>query len=70
MKSPQRRLLVAGLAVRASSSVPGVFQPVKINGREYVDGGLVSPVPVKAARDMGADFVIAVDISDQPLNWS
>jgi NTE family protein len=54
-----------GMAVRASSSVPGVFQPVKINGREYVDGGLVSPVPVKAARDMGADFVIAVDISDQ-----
>jgi NTE family protein len=55
-----------GMAVRASSSVPGVFQPVKINGREYVDGGLVSPLPVKAARDMGADFVIAVDISDQP----
>jgi NTE family protein len=55
-----------GMAVRASSSVPGIFQPVKINGREYVDGGLVSPVPVKAARDMGADFVIAVDISDQP----
>lgn len=55
-----------GMAVRASSSVPGVFQPVGINGREYVDGGLVSPVPVKAARDMGADFVIAVDISDQP----
>ena len=55
-----------GMAVRASSSVPGVFQPVKINGREYVDGGLVSPVPVQAARDMGADFVIAVDISDQP----
>ena len=59
-----------GMAVRASSSVPGVFQPVKINGREYVDGGLVSPVPVKAARDMGADFVIAVDISDQPRDGS
>ncbi len=59
-----------GMAVRASSSVPGVFQPVKINGREYVDGGLVSPVPVKAARDMGADFVIAVDISDQPKHGS
>ena len=59
-----------GMAVRASSSVPGVFQPVKINGREYVDGGLVSPVPVKAARDMGADFVIAVDISDQPRHGS
>ncbi len=60
----------AGMAVRASSSVPGIFQPVKINGREYVDGGLVSPVPVRAARDMGADFVIAVDISDQPQHGS
>ncbi|MDP3785908.1 MAG: patatin-like phospholipase family protein, partial [Undibacterium sp.] len=39
-----------GLAVRASSSVPGVFQPVKINERFYVDGGLVSPVPVRFAR--------------------
>jgi NTE family protein len=55
-----------GMAVRASSSVPGIFQPVKINGREYVDGGLVSPLPVRAARDMGADFVIAVDISYKP----
>ena len=55
-----------GMAVRASSSVPGVFQPVSINGREYVDGGLVSPVPVRAARAMGADIVIAVDISNKP----
>ena len=55
-----------GMAVRASSSVPGVFQPVAINGREYVDGGLVSPVPVRAARAMGADIVIAVDISNKP----
>jgi len=55
-----------GMAVRASSSVPGVFQPVAINGREYVDGGLVSPVPVQAARSLGADFVIAVDISAKP----
>jgi NTE family protein len=53
-------------AVRASSAVPGVFQPVKISGREYVDGGLVSPVPVSAAHKMGADFVIAVDISNPP----
>ena len=52
-----------GMAVRASSAVPGVFQPVEINGRDYVDGGLTSPVPVQAARAMGADFVIAVDIS-------
>ena len=55
-----------GTAVRASSSVPGVFQPVSIRGREYVDGGLVSPVPVRFAREMGADFVIAVDISAIP----
>jgi len=52
-----------GMAVRASSSVPGVFQPVTIGGREYVDGGLVSPVPVRVARRMGADIVIAVDVS-------
>jgi NTE family protein len=55
-----------GLAVRASSSVPGVFQPVTINGKEYVDGGLVAPVPVRYARQMGADLVIAVDISSPP----
>ncbi|BCB27150.1 exotoxin [Sulfurimicrobium lacus] len=57
-----------GMAVRASSSVPGVFQPVTINGREYVDGGLTSPVPVKVARSLGADIVIAVDISSKPAN--
>ncbi len=55
-----------GTAVRASSAVPAVFQPVKINGREFVDGGLVSPVPVRFARQMGADVVIAVDISNPP----
>jgi len=58
----------AGQAVRASSSVPGVFQPVTINGNTYVDGGLSSPVPVRAARDLGADVVIAVDISAKPQN--
>ncbi|MFP5410102.1 MAG: patatin-like phospholipase family protein [Gammaproteobacteria bacterium] len=52
-----------GMAVRASSAVPGVFQPVSISGRDYVDGGLTSPVPAQSARAMGADFVIAVDIS-------
>jgi NTE family protein len=57
-----------GAAVRASSSVPGVFQPATINGREYVDGGLTSPVPVKVARNLGADIVIAVDISAKPRN--
>lgn len=55
-----------GTAVRASSAVPAVFVPVKIGGREYVDGGLVSPVPVRFARQMGADLVIAVDISAPP----
>lgn len=55
-----------GAAVRASSAVPGVFQPVKIGNATYVDGGLVSPVPVSFARKMGADFVIAVNISVQP----
>lgn len=57
-----------GMAVRASSSVPGIFQPVSINGHEYVDGGLVAPVPVRVARSLGAEFIIAVDISDKPLN--
>ena len=53
-------------AVRASSAVPALFQPVKIAGREYVDGGLVSPVPVRYARQMGADLILAVDISSPP----
>ncbi len=55
-----------GAAVRASSAVPAVFQPVRIGSREYVDGGLVSPVPVRFARQMGAELVIAVDISTPP----
>ena len=55
-----------GTAVRASSAVPAVFVPVKINNRDYVDGGLVSPVPVSFARQMGADVVLAVDISAPP----
>ena len=55
----------AGQAVRASSSIPGVFEPVKIGKGNYIDGGVVSPVPVDAARQLGADFVIAVDISSK-----
>lgn len=55
-----------GTAVRASSAVPAVFQPVRIAGQEYVDGGLVSPVPVRFAREMGAEFVIAIDITTPP----
>ncbi|MDP2840433.1 MAG: patatin-like phospholipase family protein [Syntrophales bacterium] len=52
-----------GRAVRASCSIPGVFQPVRIGDQAYVDGGVVSPVAVDAARKAGADVVIAVDIS-------
>ncbi|WP_293394393.1 patatin-like phospholipase family protein [Nevskia sp.] len=52
-----------GLAVRASSAIPGVFQPAVIDNEEYVDGGTVSPVPVRFARTLGADIVIAVDVS-------
>jgi NTE family protein len=55
-----------GRAVRASSSIPGVFEPVEIHGKHYVDGGVVSPIPVDAARQLSADFVIAVDISAAP----
>ena len=55
-----------GLMVRASSAVPSVFTPVKVGAAEYVDGGLVSPVPVRYARQMGADLIIAVDISSAP----
>uniref|UniRef100_UPI001583DDF5 patatin-like phospholipase family protein n=1 Tax=Vogesella oryzae TaxID=1735285 RepID=UPI001583DDF5 len=56
-----------GTAVRASAAIPNVFQPVSIAGKRYVDGGLVSPVPVSAAREMGGDVVIAVDISAKPV---
>jgi len=55
-----------GLAVRASSAIPGVFVSPVIGGEEYVDGGTVSPVPASYARQMGAEVVIAVDIS-QPV---
>lgn len=56
----------AGQAVRASCSIPNVFVPATIGGLKYVDGGLVSPIPVKTAKDMGADIVIAIDISARP----
>lgn len=58
-----------GKAVRASSSIPGVYYPVKIGEEEYVDGDLKSPVPVGVAREMGADIVIAVDISRHPKDY-
>jgi NTE family protein len=50
-------------AVRASIAVPGIVTPVRSNGRILVDGGLVNPVPVRVARAMGADLVIAVDLN-------
>ncbi len=56
----------AGQAVRASCSIPNVFIPASIGQAKYVDGGLVSPIPVQTAKDMGADIVIAVDISARP----
>ncbi len=55
-----------GMAVRASSAIPGVFVSPVIGGEEYVDGGTVAPVPAEYARQMGAELVIAVDIS-QPV---
>ena len=55
-----------GKAVRASSSIPGIFYPVMIGTDEYVDGDLKKPVPVGLAREMGADLIIAVDISQKP----
>ena len=53
-------------AIRASSAVPSVFEPVRIGNKDYVDGGLVSPVPVRYAKQMGAEYIIAVDISSRP----
>ncbi|WP_165873545.1 patatin-like phospholipase family protein [Parasulfuritortus cantonensis] len=50
-------------AVRASISVPGIFTPVRRDGRILVDGGLTNPVPVSVARALGADYVIAVDLN-------
>ncbi|WOE33124.1 MULTISPECIES: patatin-like phospholipase family protein [unclassified Acinetobacter] len=55
-----------GQAVRASCSIPNIFVPATIAGVKYVDGGLVSPIPVQTAKAMGADLVIAVDISARP----
>lgn len=55
-----------GQAVRASVSIPSMFIPSVIADKEYVDGGLVSPVPVDVARELGADIIIAVDILAQP----
>ena len=52
-----------GMAVQASCSIPGVFQPARFSGASYVDGGVVNPLAVDVARRFGADIVIAVDVS-------
>lgn len=49
-------------AVRASSSVPGIVEPVEIDGRLLCDGGISANLPVQAARELGADYVIGVDL--------
>ena len=56
----------AGIAVRASCSIPGIFKPARISGKTYADGGIVSPLAVDVARHYGADVVIAVNISTSP----
>ncbi|WP_071395449.1 patatin-like phospholipase family protein [Bacillus tuaregi] len=55
-------------AVRASISIPGIFVPEKQNGRLLVDGGVVDRVPVSVVKEMGADIVIAVDVSRVKTN--
>jgi NTE family protein len=54
-------------AVRASTAIPGIFHPERLGDRLLVDGGLVDPVPIQVCRDLGADFVIAVDITPKPV---
>ena len=52
-------------SIRATCSVPGIFSPVEINGRTLCDGLIVDNVPVRVARMLGAEFIIAVDLSDE-----
>jgi NTE family protein len=65
----ERRLIASGdgvVAVRASSATPVMFLPIAVHGERLVDGALVEPVPSIAARDLGANLVIAVDVSYRP----
>jgi predicted acylesterase/phospholipase RssA len=55
-----------GRAVQDSSSIPGLLEPVRIDGGIYVDGNLSAPVPVQAARKLGARGVVAVDVTFLP----
>jgi len=54
-------------AIRASTAIPGIYNPVRLGDRILVDGGLVEPLPIRACRDLGADFIIAVDITPRPV---
>jgi len=54
-------------AIRASCSLPGIFTPMKINNNIFVDGGILDNVPARAAKEMGADFVIGVDITAKAI---
>lgn len=66
-----------GVAVRASSAMPGRFSPTRIQGVDYIDGDEVSPVPIRVAKDLGAEVIIAVDVSahlsstppEAPQHW-
>ena len=71
LSSGRRAVLSSGPvhdAVRASAAIPGVFTPLASNGRLLVDGALVDPIPVQAARDLGANFVIAVSVIPPPYS--
>jgi NTE family protein len=52
-------------AVRASYALPGIFDPVRLGGRWLIDGALVNPIPVTAARAMGADIVLCVNLNSE-----
>lgn len=68
MKTGREHWITEGpaiIAARASCALPGVFSPVEHDGRWMLDGGLVNPVPVSAARAQGADVVIAVNLNAQ-----
>lgn len=71
MKSAKEVILEKGnlvKAVRASISVPPIFQPVAYGNKVLADGGLSDPVPVRATRKMGADFIIAVNVESAYFN--
>jgi NTE family protein len=63
----QLKYMVAPLAssVRATSAVPGIFSPVQINARQLADGLILDNVPVRVARQLGAEFIVAVDLSNE-----